>query len=214
MTEVWPEKTGTICAQMERGISQQCVASGTMVVTKIIRGGISGTLDASYYKGTGARNGKEREFVAVSIGNGQANNIGMTEQAKTLDCMHDQQIVVHAEKAKRKYIVRRLTPIEVCRLQGFPDNWSDIQHYDDISDEERDFWEKIRKQHAETYGKAYKPFKTKAQMVKWLNGLRTDSAEYKAYGNSVAVPCVEFVMGGIAELIRKEEEEHAGESLP
>ena len=110
--------------------------------------------------------------------------------------------------AKRKYIVRRLTPLEVTRLQGFPDNWSDIQHYDDISDKERDFWEKIRKQHAETYGKSYKPFKTKEQMIRWLNGLRTDSAEYKAYGNSVAVPCVEFVMGGISALIRKEEEEH------
>lgn len=122
--------------------------------------------------------------------------------------------LVQEQQTKRKYIVRRLTPIEVCRLQGFPDDWSDIQHYDDISDEERDFWEKIRKQHAETYGKAYKPFRTKEQMVKWLNGLRTDSAEYKAYGNSVAVPCVEFVMGGIAELIRKEEEEDAGESLP
>ena len=51
-------------------------------------------------------------------------------------------------------------------------------------------------------------------MIKWLNGLRTDSAEYKAYGNSVAVPCVEFVMGGIAELIQKEEEEHGGEPVP
>ena len=175
MTDVWPTKTGALCAKMSRGLSGQDAVSGTIVVTKIIQGGgISATIDASYYKGPGARNGKEREFLAVEAG------------------------------AKRKYIVRRLTPIEVTRLQGFPDDWSDIQHYDDISDEERDFWEKIRKQHAETYGKAYKPFKTKEQMIKWLNGLRTDSAEYRAYGNSVAIPCVEFVMGGIADLVRKE----------
>lgn len=183
MKEVWPEKTGTLCAQMERGMSNQCVMSATMVVTKIIRGGISATLDASYYKGPGARNGKEREFLAEE----------------------------HAETGNRKYIVRRLTPLECSRLQGYPDDWSEIRHYEDISDEEQQFWESIRKQHAETYGKAYKPFRTKQRMVNWLNGMRTDSAEYKAYGNSVAVPCVEFVLGGIADLVRREE--HA-ESLP
>lgn len=61
-------------------------------------GGIAATLDASYYKGPGARNGKEREFLAVE-------NEG-TER-------------------KRKYIVRRLTPTECARLQGFPDWWTD-----------------------------------------------------------------------------------------
>lgn len=133
-------------------------------------------MDASYYKGPGARNGKEREFLAEE----------------------------HAQTGNRKYIVRRLTPLECARLQGYPDDWSEIRRYEDISDEEQQFWENIRRQHAETYGKAYKPFRTKQQMVKWLNGLRTDSAEYKAFGNSVAVPCVEFVMGGIVELVRKE----------
>lgn len=137
-------------------------------------------MDASYYKGPGARNGKEREFVAE-------------EQA-------------HPEN--RKYIVRRLTPLECSRLQGYPDDWTEIRRCETIADEERQFWETVRKQHADAYGKTYKPFRTKQQMVKWLNGLRTDSAEYKAFGNSVAVPCVEFVMGGIVELLRKEEQEH------
>ena len=184
MKEVWPEKTGTICARVYKGVSNQLLSSAEIIVTKIIRGGgISATLDASYYKGPGARNGKEREFLAE-------------EQAET---------------GNRKYIVRRLTPLECTRLQGYPDDWSEIRHYEDISDKEQQFWETVRKQHAETYGKAYKPFRTKQQMVNWLNGLRTDSAEYKAYGNSVAVPCVEFVLGGIADLVRREE--HA-ESLP
>lgn len=39
MKEIWPEKTGTLCAQMERGMSNQCVMSATMAVVKIIRGG-------------------------------------------------------------------------------------------------------------------------------------------------------------------------------
>lgn len=178
MKEVWPEKAGTICARVGNGVSNQVLSSAEVVAFKIIPGGgLSSTLDASYYKGPGARNGKEREFLAE-------------EQAQT---------------GNRKYIVRRLTPTECGRLQGYEDGWSEIKQYTEITDEEQQFWENIRRQHAETYGKAYKPFRTKQQMVNWLNGLRTDSAEYKAYGNSVAVPCVEFVMGGIVELVQKEE---------
>ena len=63
--------------------------------------------------------------VAVSDGNGQLHQISMAEQSNTLDCMHDQQAVLHDGKPPRKYIVRRLTPLECCRLQGFPDYWMD-----------------------------------------------------------------------------------------
>ena len=66
-----------------------------MILENYSGNGIAATLDASYYKGPGARNGKEREFL---IENG---------------------------KPPRKYIVRRLTPTECGRLQGFPDWWPD-----------------------------------------------------------------------------------------
>lgn len=57
-----------------------------------------------------------------------------------------------------KYVVRRLTPLECERLQGFPDGWTDVE----------------------------------------FNGKpATDSARYKAIGNSMAVP----VMRWIAERI-------------
>jgi DNA (cytosine-5)-methyltransferase 1 len=50
----------------------------------------------------------------------------MTEMASTLNCMHDQPYIVkEEEQPDRKYIVRRLTPLECCRLQGFPDWWTD-----------------------------------------------------------------------------------------
>ena len=61
----------------------------------------------------------------------------------------------------QNYAVRRLTPLECLRLQGFPDNWLNIE------------------------------------------GM-SDTAKYKAIGNSVAVPCVEFVMAGIAKKLRGE----------
>ena len=56
-------------------------------------------------------------------------------------------------------LIRRLTPLECERLQGFPDGWTDIE------------------------GAA-------------------DSARYRALGNSVAIPCVEYVLQGIAHALR------------
>ena len=60
-------------------------------------------------------------------------------------------------------LIRRLTPLECERLQGFPDHWTDIPG-------------------------------------------ASDSARYKALGNSVAVPCVDFVMNGIRLAIEAEKE--------
>ena len=57
------------------------------------------------------------------------------------------------------YLIRRLTPLECERLQGFPDSWTDIPG-------------------------------------------ASDSARYKALGNSVAIPCVEFIMGRITAALR------------
>ena len=56
-------------------------------------------------------------------------------------------------------LIRRLTPLECERLQGFPDGWTDIPG-------------------------------------------ASDSARYKALGNSVAIPCVEFIMSRIAAAMR------------
>ena len=53
------------------------------------------------------------------------------------------------------FLIRRLTPLECERLQGFPDGWTDLPG-------------------------------------------ASDSARYKALGNSVPVPCVEYIMAGIA----------------
>lgn len=62
---------------------------------------------------------------AVCVGNGQIHQIEMGGKTGALNCMHDQQAVIHSAKPPRRYIVRRLTPLECCRLQGFPDWWED-----------------------------------------------------------------------------------------
>ena len=181
--------------------------------------GISGTLDASYYKGCGERQNVEREVVCV--GNGQMNNIPMKPIANTLDTMHDAQAILSygvdcynqeeeevtttiRAKADNEHIpctysldrayfnqgknaqynpsvsvettqtivskgpnavgtsdlkgvgiVRRLTPMEAERLQGFPDNYTNIGEWVDSK------------------GKKHK---------------EADSPRYKALGNSIALP--------------------------
>lgn len=57
------------------------------------------------------------------------------------------------------HLIRRLTPLECERLQGFPDGWTDIPG-------------------------------------------ASDSARYKALGNSVAIPCVDFVMQCLVQAIQ------------
>ena len=98
------------------------------------------------------------------------------------------------------YIVRRLTPTECGRLQGFPDGWGNIEPKDDFTEEEYQFWLEVRNTWAEINGKQTKEY-TKEQMVKWYNKLHTDSAEYKMWGNGVGLPNVLYVMEGIIDQI-------------
>lgn len=119
------------------------------------------------------------------------------------DAFNDMLPVVLVDKQPRKYIVRRLTPLECCRLQGFPDGWGMPKHKDAMDDCEAAYWEGVRRTYAEIAGKTYKPFATRAALVKWYNGLHTDSAEYKMWGNGVALPCAYNVVSGCAEELRR-----------
>lgn len=146
---------------------------------------------------TGGHESRVTDYTALCVGNGQLSQIYMTDTAGTLNCMHDQQVVLIANepvcalmggqgakaggigyseevsptlksvasgsntvpdvayllKKLWRYIVRRLTPLECCRLQGFPDWWED-----------------------------------------GVSG--SDSARYKMWGNGMALPCVLYVMEG------------------
>ena len=73
-------------------------------------------------------------------------------------------VAMQGENQPEHRLIRRLTPLECERLQGFPDGWTDIPG-------------------------------------------GSDSARYKALGNSVAIPCVDFVLRGIAYFLRQNKEE-------
>ena len=92
------------------------------------------------------------------------------------------------------YTVRRLTPTECARLQGFPDNWCADLGTEKPTDQEIYFWHKVFKTYSEVTGCKMKSDK---QVAKWLKNPHSDSAEYKMWGNGVALPCVWFVLCGI-----------------
>ena len=144
---------------------------------KISYNGVVQTLSSRM--GTGGGNA---QMVAYGIGNGQTNEAATPafEKAQTLNTMHDAQAVfcqdvAHTLKAKGNLDfregsetypvhigkVRRLTPLECERLQGFPDGWTDIGEWVDSKGKKR---------------------KT------------TDSARYKALGNSIALPPWKWVL--------------------
>lgn len=104
-----------------------------------------------------------------------------------------------------KYIVRRLTPTECARLQGFPDKWGYPDHKDEFTEGEYKFWLEVRNIYASINGKAVKGY-NKDQMLTWYNKLHTDSAEYKMWGNGIALPIALYVMQGIADELIKEKE--------
>lgn len=95
------------------------------------------------------------------------------------------------------YLVRRLTPTECARLQGFPDLWGHLDKKESFTDEEYKFWLEVRNTYARINNKAVKDY-TKAQILTWYNKLHTDSAEYKMWGNGIALPNALYVMQGIA----------------
>ena len=105
------------------------VRGDTPLVTYIdtSAGDVAGTLDASYYKGCGERQGRERTFVVKSVDcrNCTEDDVNGSLQSNSAHSLNGNNVV------RVKYIVRRLTPLECERLQGFPDGHTDIGEYID-----------------------------------------------------------------------------------
>ena len=100
------------------------------------------------------------------------------------------------ESSETAYIVRRLTPTECARLQGFPDWWCSDLGTENPTDEEIVYWRDVFETHRVKTNSASKP-KSDKQLIKWITNPHSDSAEYKMWGNGIALPCAVFVLEGI-----------------
>jgi DNA (cytosine-5)-methyltransferase 1 len=109
-----------------------------------------------------------------------------------------------------RYIVRRLTPTECARLQGFADKWAHPIWIDEnTKGEVAEFWREVYLTDCAIKAKKPKPRIADKQngweiaIIRWYNGLHTDSSEYKLWGNGIALPCAMYVMQGIADAINQ-----------
>ena len=94
------------------------------------------------------------------------------------------------------YAVRRLTPQECARLQGFPDQWCSDLASENPTAEEIDRWTMI----FEEYRKAVKPEsrpKSRKMVQKWLQDPYRDAEEYRLWGNGICLNVAVFVLAGI-----------------
>ena len=95
-----------------------------------------------------------------------------------------------------EYIVRRLTPTECARLQGFPSWWCSDLDTAEPTEKEIKWWRDVFETHRHIMGTSSKS-KSEKQIVKWLQHPHSDSAEYKMWGNGISLPVVVFVFAGI-----------------
>lgn len=98
-----------------------------------------------------------------------------------------------------KWIVRRLTPRECERLQGYPDDWTVLPKISDMNDEEYEFYKTAFLLDKAIRGKKVAKEPNKKQLIRWYNNLDNDGARYRMLGNSLAIPCALRVIGGISE---------------
>lgn len=140
---------------------------------------------------------------AAGLNRSQVSPTLIARMHSTVGTTQDNLIVSDPER----YIVRRLTPTECARLQGFPDRWGDIEPKERLTDEDLSFWKDVRNTHAAINGRAVRDY-TEKQMLNWYNKLHTDSAEYKMWGNGIALPPALYCMQGMHDALMEEELTH------
>lgn len=194
----YPQVARTLTAEAD---ASPCIDRGQNVVCYDARWNGNGTHCPTL---TGDHENRVTDYTAICVmAHGQSNAEIMQNLCPTLNCNHEQPIAAYGGKPPRKYIIRRLTPLECCRLQGFPDGWGDLPEKENMTDEEFAFWQAVRDTYARINSKATKSY-TPSALLKWYNKLHTDSAEYKMWGNGIALPCAKFIMEGIAELCKED----------
>lgn len=116
------------------GDHESRITDYTAIAVDLYNGAVTGDTATSITCRSIASHSGPQVMESYGIGNGQAHSSVTKEKSGTLDTMHDAQAVAieHMELPKKiAWIVRRLTPTECERLQGYPDGWTDIGEWTD-----------------------------------------------------------------------------------
>jgi len=196
------------------GGSPACNQGGLAIVESYsLQGTMIGRKDKNGPRGSGIK--KDISFTIDTVSNhavaypddqrlGSDGDVTGTIQ----ESCHDKQFLGNQEAFSGDYhvispgyTVRRLTPTECASLQGFDKNWCLGLETENPSEDDIAFWAEVFETHRKVMGTSSKP-KSRNQIIKWLKNPHSDSAEYKLWGNGCALPCVCFVMDGIARIMK------------
>lgn len=163
----YQDKVGALCASDYKFPQQQQIEEGKAVVERVA---------VENYQHSGYR---------------ESDTAGTLKQSGGTNGGGSESVIV-----ENRYVVRRLIPTECALLQGFPPDWCTGLGTSEPTEEDIAFWTEVWETHRIIVGTSTKP-KSRNQIIKWLQSPHSDAAEYKMWGNGVALPCVVFVLGGI-----------------
>lgn len=163
----YQDNVGSLCASDYKFPQQQQIEEGKAVVERVA---------VENYQHSGYR---------------ESNTAGTLKSTGGTNGGGSESVIV-----ENRYVVRRLTPTECALLQGFPPDWCARLGTIEPTEDDISFWLEVWETHRIIIGTSSKP-KSRNQIIKWLGDPHSDAAEYKMWGNGVALPCVVFVLGGI-----------------
>ena len=174
-----------------------CANAGTKQQTFVLQGSMIGRSEKNGPQGSGVN-----EDVCFTLDTADRHAVYAMTTGSFTQVEKNQSPAIMARDYKDpnvvcpagEYAVRRLTPTECARLQGFPDWWCADLAAEVPSEDELSFWREVWDTYSRVTGGGRR---TDKQILKWLHDPCTDSAEYKMWGNGVALPCVWFVLCGI-----------------
>ena len=188
------------------GGNPSCNQGGMAVVA--LQGSMIGRKDKNGPQGSGINkdvsftlNATDHHAVAHPVyctSKNSHHTIAEKELANTLVATDykDPPCVAKEQTSEPHYIVRRLTPTECARLQGFPDWWCADLGTENPAEDDLVFWREVFETHRRIMGTSSKP-KSDKQIIKWLKNPHSDSAEYKMWGNGIFLGNAYFVLSGI-----------------
>lgn len=207
-------RAGSIAYSEEASPTLRSAPSGTNTTPDVVYPTIARTLTAEHDSSPCVDRGQNvvvHDKIYQNTGVGWWNEATVAETLRT-PCGGDstKANLVIEEKPPRKYIVRRLTPLECCRLQGFPDWWETgcddrVKAFRDL----RSAWPEFDKQFRNSRNFEFDWNWYRDHLDTEVSVEGSDSARYKMWGNGIALPCAADVLRRLA----KELDEHEQTTL-